>query len=66
MAIKIANTVVINNSRQLENITESDITTDATINNAIKNQLNALRIYDSAGAEIRTLWCATTTPVAPT
>lgn len=66
MAIKIANTVVINNSRQLENITESDITTDATINNAIKNQLNVLRIYNSAGTEVRSLWCAATTPIAPT
>jgi hypothetical protein len=65
MAVKISNTIVINNSRQLENITEADITTDATINNAIKNQLNPLRIYNSAGAEIRTLWCAATTPVAP-
>jgi hypothetical protein len=66
MAVKISNTVVINNSRQLENITEADITTDATINNAIKNQLNVLRIYDSTGTEIRTLWCAATTAVAPT
>ena len=63
MAIKINSTVVINNSRQLENITEADITTDATINQSIKNQLNPLRIYDSAGAEIRTLWCAATTAV---
>jgi hypothetical protein len=66
MAIKINNTVVINNSRQLENITESDITTDATINNAIKNQANILRIYNSAGTEVRTLYCAATTPIAPT
>lgn len=63
MAIKIANTEVINNSRQLVNITEADVTTDATINNAIKNQLNVLRIYDSAGTEVRTLWCAATTAV---
>lgn len=63
MAIKINNTEVINNSRQLVNITEADSTTDATINNSIKNQVNVLRIYDSAGAEIRTLWCAATTPL---
>lgn len=63
MAIKIANTEVINNSRQLVNITEADSTTDATINNSIKNQVNVLRIYDSAGTEIRTLWCAATTPL---
>jgi hypothetical protein len=55
---------VINNSRQLENITEADVTTDATINQAIKNQLNVLRIYDSTGTEVRTLWCAATTAVS--
>ena len=64
MAIKISNTEVINNSRELVNITEADVTTDATINNAIKNQLNVLRIYDSTGVEVRTLYCAATTPVA--
>jgi hypothetical protein len=64
MAIKINNTEVINNSRQLVNITEADVTTDATINNAIKNQANILRIYNSAGTEVRTLYCAATTPVA--
>jgi hypothetical protein len=64
MAIKINSTVVINNSRQLENITEADVTTDATINQAIKNQLNVLRIYDSTGTEVRTLWCAATTAVS--
>lgn len=63
MAIKIDNTEVINNSRELVNITEADLTTDATINNSIKNQVNVLRIYDSAGTEIRTLWCAATTPL---
>jgi hypothetical protein len=66
MAIKIGGTEVITNARVLQNITEADITTDATINNAIKNQLNILRMYDSAGEEIRTFYCAATTPVAPT
>lgn len=63
MAIKIGGTEVITNARVLQQITEADSTTDATINNAIKNQNNVLRIYDSAGAEIRTLWCARTTAV---
>ena len=35
-------------------------------NNAIKNQANILRIYNSAGTEVRTLYCAATTPIAPT
>lgn len=64
MAIKISSTEVINNSRELVNITEADVTTDATINNSIKNQNNVLRIYDSTGTEVRALWCAATTPVA--
>jgi hypothetical protein len=66
MAIKISSTVVISNTRELQNITEADVTTDATINNAIKNQANILRIYNSAGTEVRTLYCAATTPIAPT
>jgi hypothetical protein len=65
MAIKIGGTEVITNARELQNITEADVTTDATINNAIKNQLNVLRIFDSAGTEVRTLYCAATTAVAP-
>jgi hypothetical protein len=66
MAIKISNTEVINNARELLNITEADVTTDATINNSIRNQNNVLRIFNSAGTEVRTLYCAATTPIAPT
>jgi hypothetical protein len=66
MAIKISSTVVISNTRVLENITDTDVTTSAAINNAIKDQANILRIYNSAGTEVRTLYCAATTPVAPT
>jgi hypothetical protein len=65
MAIKISSTVVISNTRVLENITDTDVTTSAAINNAIKDQVNILRIYNSAGTEVRTLYCAATTPVAP-
>lgn len=63
MAIKISGTNVISDTRQLVNIIEADVTTDATINNSIKNQLNVLRIFNSAGTEVRTLHCARETPI---
>lgn len=63
MAIKISGNTVISDTRVLENITDCDVTTDAAINNAIKNQNNILRIIDSNGVEVRTLYCAATTPV---
>ena len=61
MAIKVNTTTVIDDSRQLLNITDTDLTTSAAINNAIKDQNNILRIFDSTGAEVRTLYCAATT-----
>jgi len=64
MAIKVNGEVVISDTREFENIVESDVTTDATINNAIKNQGNALRIYASDGGLVRTLYCAADTPVS--
>jgi hypothetical protein len=62
MAIKVSTTTVIDDSLQLLNITDTDLTTSAAINNAIKDQNNVLRIYDSTGTEIRTLHCAAETP----
>ena len=58
MAIKVASTVVIDNNRSLQNIVSTDATTDSAINQAIKNQNNVLRIYDSTGTEVRTFYCA--------
>ena len=58
MAIKVNTTTVIDDTRRLSNIANTDVTTQTTINSAIKNQNNILRIYDSTGAEIRTLFCA--------
>jgi hypothetical protein len=63
MAIKIGGDTVISDTKVLENISDCDVTTDAAINNAIKNQNNILRIIDSNGVEVRTLYCAATTPV---
>jgi hypothetical protein len=60
MAIKVNTTTVIDNARVLSNITDMDNTTETAVNNAIKNQNNILRIYDSTGAEVRTLFCAIT------
>jgi hypothetical protein len=62
MAIKVSTTTVIDNNRVLSNITDMDSTTEATTNNAIVNRNNVLRIYDSTGAEVRTLFCAAPPP----
>lgn len=59
MAIKINGTEIVSNSYELLNIANTNVTTDGAINNAIRNQGNVLRIYDSTGAEVRTLFCAT-------
>ena len=63
MAIKVNGTQVISDTLVLEGITDADVITEATMNNAVKNQNNVLRIYDSAGTEVRTLFCAVNTPV---
>lgn len=60
MAIKISGNTVISDSFVLERIVDMDAQTETTTNNAIKNQNNVLRIYDSAGVEVRTFFCAKT------
>ena len=62
MALKISGDNVVSDSYVLENIANTDNRTDQTINNSIKNQNNVLRIFDSTGTEIRTLFCAATDP----
>ena len=57
MAIKVNTTTVIDNSLVLQNITDMDAATETVVNNAIINQNNVLRIYDSTGVEVRTLFC---------
>jgi hypothetical protein len=63
MAIRVTGNTVISDTKALENISNTDVQTDTTINSSIIKQGNVLRIYDSAGEEIRTLWCAATTAV---
>lgn len=58
MAIKVNTTEVITNAFALQNIASTDTTTAGAINAAIKTQANILRIYDSAGNEVRRLYCA--------
>lgn len=58
MAIKVNTTEVITNALALQNIASTDTTTASAINAAIKTQSNILRIYDSAGNEVRRLYCA--------
>ena len=62
MAIKVNGIEVISTTRVLSNLTDADATSEAVINEAIKNQNNILRIFDSTGVEVRTLFCAA--PVA--
>lgn len=62
MALKINGQDVVSDTLVLSNLTDADVASEAVINEAIKNQANVLRIYDSAGTEIRTLFCAA--PVA--
>ena len=58
MAIQVSGNTVITNSLELQNIANTDVTTSTAINNAIKTQGNVLRIYNSAGVEVRTYYCA--------
>lgn len=64
MAIKVNGVEVISSTRVLSNLTDADVGSEAVINNAIKNQNNVLRIFDSTGVEVRTLFCAATTPAS--
>jgi hypothetical protein len=61
MAIKLSGNTVIDDNFQLLGITNTDITTDTTINSSIKFQDNVLRIFDSTGTEVRTLYAAAET-----
>ena len=63
MAIKITGNTIISDTRELQNISNTDITTSGAINDAIKTQGNILSIYDSSGTEVRKLYCATETAV---
>ena len=58
MAIKIGGDEVITNAKNLELIANCDVTTSDAINQAIVRQINVLRIYNSVGTEVRTLYCA--------
>tara|TARA_R110000796_G_scaffold12275_1_gene40691 strand:- start:30 stop:215 length:186 start_codon:yes stop_codon:yes gene_type:complete len=60
MAIKVNGTEVISTTRVLSNITDADAASETVINNAVINNNNVLRIYNSAGVEVRTLFCAGT------
>jgi hypothetical protein len=47
----------------LANISGADAVSGRAINNSIKTQQNILKIFDSAGNEVRTLYCAVETPI---
>ena len=57
MAVKIANTVVIADDRELQNITSaSDSVTSATIQDAVRQRNNKIEIQDTSGTPIHTLY----------
>jgi len=58
MALQTGGTTRITNTGELANISGTDSVSDAAINTAIKNQNNVLRIYNAAGTEVKTLFCA--------
>lgn len=63
MAIRINGEDVIDDAKALANISGVDTVSGRAINNSIKTQTNILRIFDSAGNEVRTLYCAVETPI---
>lgn len=64
MAIKIAGTTVINDTRALQNIASVDATSISSIENAITisstelASATSLIIYDSTGAAVKTIYGA--------
>ena len=58
MAIKLSGSTVISDTYHLENIANTDATSALAINQAIKSQNNALRIYDSSGTQVRIIYGA--------
>lgn len=63
MAIKVTGNTVITDTLELQNIANTDQSTAAAINNAIKSQGNVLTIYDSAGTAVRVFYGAAETPL---
>ena len=58
MALRINGQDIVSDTLVLSNISDADAATELVINAAVRNENNVLRIYDSAGTEIRTLFCA--------
>lgn len=58
MAIQISGTTVIDDSRVLSNISNTDNTTRQTINDAIVSRNNVLTIYNAAGTAVAAFYCA--------
>jgi hypothetical protein len=63
MAIRINGEDVITDARAFANISGADAVSGRAINNSLKTQQNVLKIFDSAGNEVRVLYCAAETPI---
>ena len=56
MAFKVDTVTVIDNSKQLENIEDTDAVSTETIEDAIRAADNKIVIYDSAGNVLKTVF----------
>lgn len=56
MAFKVGTVTVVDNSKQLENIEDTDNITKTTIEKAIRAANNKLVIYDSGGNVVKTIY----------
>lgn len=56
MAFKVGTVTVIDNSKELENIENTDAVTVETIEDAIREADNKIIIYDSSGTVLKTVF----------
>ena len=58
MPIKVAQDIVINNSKELQNIATLDTTTSETINDDLVNRDNKLIVKDASGTIVKEIYGA--------
>lgn len=58
MPIKVAQDIVINNSKELQNIAGLDTTTSETINDDLVNRDNKLIVKDASGTIVKEIYGA--------
>ena len=56
MAFKVGTVTVIDNSKQATNIEDTDAVTDETIEDSIRKADNKIKIINSAGTVLKTIY----------